>query len=76
MTKQYEIRSGELGIGNESLGMLRQCGDIDVAVKRKHIVRRSGLLHILAPGRLGDLIHRVGLPALAAGAAQEHQRRA
>ena len=32
VTKQYEIRYGELGIGNESLGMLRQCGDIDVWV--------------------------------------------
>ena len=32
VTKQYEIRNEELGIGNESLGMLRQSGDIDVWV--------------------------------------------
>ena len=47
-----------------------------VAVEGKNIVRRGGLLHILAPGGLGDRIHRVCLAAFAAGAAQQHQRRA
>lgn len=32
MTKQYEIRYEELGIANDSLGILRHSGDVDVWV--------------------------------------------
>lgn len=41
VTKQYEIRNEELGIGDDSLGMLRQSGDIDVWVAIKnHVIHK------------------------------------